>query len=261
MMRTDREILTIGTTRATRYGHGLTPEGGSYIVITTSDALLRGEMVEVSPTTAERVIKATAFSRSVIGTAYQDTLAGESAKIIVAGVAPFRSDAAVSRGLGIKTGTTAGIAYMCGAVASTPASSTSFNDIECQCGWFIETILSAGVAYGVINPNRIMTREMFATMPLTPPYYVNMLASHKWFVDMGNNGTLMNPLNPLYDGQTLFVKVRSNGYLLAFDSKFRFSSSLPAPVVTAGAGKIDYLGFVYNYSADKWDFIALTQDF
>lgn len=83
-------------------------------------------------------------------------------------------------------------------------------------------------------------------------------------VTLGGARTLGNPTNPKGGGQVIVIKVSQDGAgtrTLAYDTKYRFSTGLPQPVVTTGANKFDYIGFIYNAADDKWDFIALVQGF
>lgn len=78
-------------------------------------------------------------------------------------------------------------------------------------------------------------------------------------VVLGGNRTLGAPTNPLHDGQMILVRVEQDGTgsrTLAFNAIYRFSTDLPSPTISTGAGQIDYLGFIYHESDDKWDYIA-----
>jgi hypothetical protein len=43
---------------------------------------------------------------------------------------------------------------------------------------------------------------------------------------------------------------------LAFDTDYNFGTSLPSPTISTGSEDYDYLGFAYNESNSKWDYIA-----
>lgn len=75
---------------------------------------------------------------------------------------------------------------------------------------------------------------------------------------LGGNRTLSNPTNGI-DGQKIMIRVRQDGTgsrTLSFDTKYRFSIDLPSPTLSTAADALDYLGFIYNESDDKWDYIA-----
>jgi hypothetical protein len=77
------------------------------------------------------------------------------------------------------------------------------------------------------------------------------------------NITIGNPTNPIR-GQKIIFRVKQDGTgsrLVSWDTKYRFSSDLPAPVASTTPGKIDYFGFVYNLIDDKWDYIAEVKGF
>jgi len=82
-------------------------------------------------------------------------------------------------------------------------------------------------------------------------------------VTLGGNRQLGNPTNP-NRGQKIIVRVTQDGTgsrTLSFDTDYRFSTDLPSPTLSTGAGATDYLGFIYNKDADKWDYIAEVKGF
>lgn len=75
------------------------------------------------------------------------------------------------------------------------------------------------------------------------------------------NCTLGNPVGvgPVTDGTMLIFRIEQDATgsrTLAFDTKYRFSTDLPSPTISTTGGDIDYLGFIYHESDDKWDYIA-----
>lgn len=85
----------------------------------------------------------------------------------------------------------------------------------------------------------------------------------KYQMSLSENTTLSNPTNPLFDGQKILFRIKQGAgpYTLAFDTKYRFSTSLPSPTMTAVNAKTDYFGFMYHQTDDKWDYIAQVQNF
>jgi hypothetical protein len=86
----------------------------------------------------------------------------------------------------------------------------------------------------------------------------------KFKVTLGGNRTLGNPTNPAGDGQLLLIRVTQDGTgtrTLAYDTKYRFSTALPSPTLSTAINKVDYIGFIYAKTADKWDFISWVQGF
>jgi hypothetical protein len=80
----------------------------------------------------------------------------------------------------------------------------------------------------------------------------------------GGNGTLtLNaPTGTPTDGKVLIVRIKStNSQTYAFNGAYRASTNMPFPETHAGGSKFDYLGFIYNDLASKWDLLALLQDF
>lgn len=92
---------------------------------------------------------------------------------------------------------------------------------------------------------------------------VNAALGNIFTVTLGGNRQLDNPTNP-NRGQKIIVRVKQDGTgsrTLTFDTKYRFSTDLPSPTLSDGAGDIDYLGFIYNKDDDKWDYIAEVKGF
>lgn len=88
---------------------------------------------------------------------------------------------------------------------------------------------------------------------------VDASAGNFYSVTLGGNRQLGNPANPLSDGQMIMFRVTQDGTgsrTLSYDTKYRFSTDIPVPTLSTGAGDIDYIGFVYHESDDRWDCIA-----
>ena len=83
-------------------------------------------------------------------------------------------------------------------------------------------------------------------------------------VTLGDNRTLGAPTNPLSDGQKIMFRITQDGTgsrTLAFNAIYRFSTALPSPTISTATGAIDYLGFIYHESDNKWDYIAEVKGF
>jgi len=88
---------------------------------------------------------------------------------------------------------------------------------------------------------------------------VDASIASKFRVTLGGNRTLSNPTNPRGNGQLILFRITQDGTggrTLAFGAKYRFSTDIPSPTLSSGAGDIDYLGFIYHAGDDKWDCIA-----
>jgi hypothetical protein len=90
---------------------------------------------------------------------------------------------------------------------------------------------------------------------------VNAALGNDFRVTLGGNRTLSNPANPA-DGQKIIFQVTqpaSGGpWTLSYGTSYLFSATLPAPVLSIGAGYTDLLGFVYNATLGKWLFVAFV---
>jgi hypothetical protein len=87
---------------------------------------------------------------------------------------------------------------------------------------------------------------------------INAQQGNIFKVTIAGNRTIANPTNP-NNGQMLMIRVKQDATgsrLLSWSSKYRFGSDLPAPTLSTGANKTDYLGFVYNESSDTWDYVS-----
>lgn len=82
-------------------------------------------------------------------------------------------------------------------------------------------------------------------------------------VELAGNRTLGNPSNSRIGQMIIFrIKQDSTGSrTLSFDTDYNFGTGLPSPVISATGNHWDYLGFIYNESTTKWDYIAEALDF
>lgn len=83
-------------------------------------------------------------------------------------------------------------------------------------------------------------------------------------VTLAGNRTLDNPTN-LTNGQKLLFEFIQDGTgsrtLNTYGSKYAFSTDIPQPTLTTTANKRDFIGFVYNSTADKLYCIGVVKGF
>lgn len=82
-------------------------------------------------------------------------------------------------------------------------------------------------------------------------------------VTLGGNRTLGAPTNPT-NGQKILIEVKQDGTgsrTLAYNAAYRFGTDVTSPTLTTTASKTDFLGFVYNSTAAKWDCIAVSKGY
>lgn len=61
----------------------------------------------------------------------------------------------------------------------------------------------------------------------------------------------------LYDGLRFILRIKStNVQTFVWNGVFAGSTDVPLPTTTTGAGKTDYLGFIYDSTASKWQLLA-----
>lgn len=69
--------------------------------------------------------------------------------------------------------------------------------------------------------------------------------------------TLANPSGTPVNAQRLMIRIKSSAaQTLNFGTKYRAGTDIPLPTATVGSSKIEYLGFIYHSTDDKWDLIA-----
>lgn len=76
--------------------------------------------------------------------------------------------------------------------------------------------------------------------------------------------TLDAPSGTPADGRRLTVRIRStntNAVSLSFNGIFQGSTDLTLPTTASANSKYDYLGFIYNSAATKWQLVALVKGF
>lgn len=89
--------------------------------------------------------------------------------------------------------------------------------------------------------------------------------------DLGNIFTITltgdrilgNPENAT-SGQSLIFRITQDtggSRLITWDTDYRFGVDITEPVLTTTASKTDYVGFIYNADAGKWDCVALARGY
>lgn len=69
--------------------------------------------------------------------------------------------------------------------------------------------------------------------------------------------TINNITGTPADGQKFVIRLKStNVQTFSWNAIFSGSSDLPLPSVSSGSNKYDYLGFIYNSTAAKWQLVA-----
>jgi hypothetical protein len=82
-------------------------------------------------------------------------------------------------------------------------------------------------------------------------------------VTIAANRTMGKPANPANGQQIIFqVTQGAAGFCsITWDNSYEFSSSMPQPVLSTGAGQLDLLGFIYNAAKARWLFAAFVNGF
>lgn len=105
--------------------------------------------------------------------------------------------------------------------------------------------------------------ESVSTLTDAANISVNAALGNIFTVTLGGNRTLSNPTGAT-NGQKLVFRIRQDGTgsrTLAFDTKFRFSDSIPSITLSTAANSTDYIGVIYHSSDDKFDVVAFSQGY
>jgi hypothetical protein len=97
-------------------------------------------------------------------------------------------------------------------------------------------------------------------IPLTDAATIAVDASlgNLFTVTIAGNRTLGAPTNPK-QGQMIVFRITQGvggSHTLGYNAIYRFSTDIPSPTLSTGAGDVDYLGFIYNEADTKWDCIG-----
>lgn len=129
-----------------------------------------------------------------------------------------------------------------------------------------------GTAGGVLNgsyPNPSLDVVPWAVQTLTDAATVAIDAS------LGNHFRLLTtsgvgatralgaPSNPT-DGQKIFIEViqdATGSRALTYNAIYLWGADVTVPTLSTGANKRDFLGFVYNSTANKWYGIAVARGY
>jgi phage FluMu protein gp41 len=120
--------------------------------------------------------------------------------------------------------------------------------------------------YILDNGNNIDIKLSITYSPLTDGATIALDAINgpRFKVTIAGARQLLNPTNPQGNGQLIIIRVKQDATgnrTLTYDTKYRFSTDLPSPILSTAANKIDYLGFIFNQDDDKWDFISFVKGF
>lgn len=115
---------------------------------------------------------------------------------------------------------------------------------------------TTGLRWGYTNP-------VVVTLTDASTIAVNAAAGNHFRVTLGGNRTLGNPTGAV-DGQRLLFEILQDGSgsrLLTLDTKFALGTDITAVTLTTTASKRDFLGVVYNSTADKFFVLALAKGY
>lgn len=90
----------------------------------------------------------------------------------------------------------------------------------------------------------------------------NAALGNTFTITIAGNRTMAAPTNAV-SGQKILYRITQDGTgsrTITWDAAFRFAGAT-APTLTTTAAKTDYIGFIYNAAASKWDCVAERLNF
>lgn len=125
------------------------------------------------------------------------------------------------------------------------------------------TVTSAAAAVRELTATRTVTTGVVALTDATT-ITVDASLGHLFTVTLAATGrTMANPTNSI-NGQRIMFRVKQDATgsrTLAWGTNYRFSTTVPLPVLTTTAAKIDYIEFIYNATDTKWDVVSVNKGF
>ena len=111
-----------------------------------------------------------------------------------------------------------------------------------------------------IRVNGVTTNVSRLVTTLTDGATINIDAAtgDVFTVTIAGNRTIAAPTNPV-NGRLMMLRIRQDATgsrTITWNAAFAFTAGLPAPTLTTGANKIDYVGFVYDSTTAKWHCIS-----
>ncbi len=137
-------------------------------------------------------------------------------------------------------------------------------------------VASAGVVGGsvlaetsAVPAGAATTTELGALAPAVvnltdaPTIAVDASLGNDFRVTISANRTMGNPTNATGGEQIIFQITQGTGapFTMAWGNSYEFSTSLPQPSLSGGAGQTDLLGFIYDAATGKWLLAAFVDGF
>jgi hypothetical protein len=137
-----------------------------------------------------------------------------------------------------------------GTTTIAPSQNAVFDALE------LKADLSGDTFTGAVIPS-VVTLTDAATIA------VNAALGNQFTVTLAGNRTLGNPTGAV-NGQLLLFAIRQDATgsrTLAYDTKFRFGTTISSITLTTTAAKTDYIGVRYHSSDDKFDVISVAKGY
>jgi hypothetical protein len=139
------------------------------------------------------------------------------------------------------------------------AEDTSFGSSDFIPFW--KTSASAARKIGRANLITSLKETRVTTISSSSTPQPNINTTDTYIITaLAQNASILAPSGTPSDAQKLIIRIKDNGAArsLSWASIYRaIGQSLPSVTV---AGKVQYLGFIYNSTDNKWDMVARAQE-
>lgn len=135
-------------------------------------------------------------------------------------------------------------------------STTSRSEFYSGGAWRNHARLSGDVFTGAVTPS-VNTLTDAATIA------VDATLGNQFTCTITASRTLGNPTGAT-NGQLMLFAIRNDGtggYVLSFDTKYRFGDDIGTPVISTAANKTSFIGVRYHSGDDKFDVISFVKGY
>jgi hypothetical protein len=106
--------------------------------------------------------------------------------------------------------------------------------------------------YGALIPRVVLVSD---SNSITPPSNTDLVLQTN--TQAAGTLTINAPVGSPSNGVKLMIRIQStNVQTFSWNAIFAGSTDTPLPTASSGSSKYDYLGFIYNSTASKWQLIA-----
>lgn len=92
---------------------------------------------------------------------------------------------------------------------------------------------------------------------------VNASSGSLFTVTLGGNRSMGSPINPV-NGQKIMFKLKQDSIgsrTITWSPAYQFSSLLPSPTLSTSSNLSDYIEFIYDLFAEKWNCLSIVKGY